>query len=49
MNYLFDYGEFLLCCGPIFLIIAMAGIGLLMNSLPSKESEKISGEEEPQG
>ena len=41
MNTLFDYGEFLLCIGPIFLIIAAVGLVLLANSWPQRE-RKIS-------
>jgi hypothetical protein len=37
---LFDYGEFLLCCGPVFLIIMMVGLALLWNSLPSQSAGK---------
>ena len=36
MNYLFDYGEPLICFAPAFLIIAAAGSMLLANSWPSK-------------
>jgi hypothetical protein len=28
----YEYGEFLLCIGPVFLIIALIGLGLLVNS-----------------
>ena len=37
MNTLFDYGEFLLCIGPIFFIIAAVGLVLLANSWPKQE------------
>ena len=37
MNYLFDYGEALVCCLPLFFIIAIAGGALLVNSVPAKK------------
>lgn len=40
MNYLFDYGEFLLCIGPVFIVIAGVGFLLLLNSRPSNRSSK---------
>ena len=40
MTYLFDYGEFLLCFAPIFLVIAAIGAGLLWNSLPDRTTKK---------
>jgi hypothetical protein len=45
MNYLFDYGEALLCFVPVFLIVAFIGAALLWNSLPSRTVEK-PGEDE---
>ena len=36
MRYLFDYGEFLLCVAPIFLVIAAIGAGLIWNSFPDR-------------
>lgn len=40
MNYLFEFGEFLFCIGPVFLVIAAVGAGLLWNSLPDEASKK---------
>jgi hypothetical protein len=37
---LFDFGEALLCCLPLFMIIAIAGGALLINSMPSKKPVK---------
>ena len=45
MSYLFDYGEFLLCIAPIFLVIAAIGSGLLWNSLPDRAVKKKSKNE----
>ena len=44
MSYLFDYGEFLLCIGPIFLAIASIGAALLWNSLPDRTVKKTKDE-----
>ena len=44
MNYLFDYGEALLCCLPLFFIIAIAGGALLINSVPSNKPAGSKGE-----
>ena len=44
MSYLFDYGEFLICFGPTFLIITAVFLLLLKNSWPSKESRKSKAE-----
>lgn len=46
MNYLFEYGEFLLCIGPVFLIIALVFGGLLWNSLPKREPKKKKSNDE---
>jgi len=43
---LFDYGEFLLCIGSIFSIIAAIGFGLLVYSWPKKETSKEEKEED---
>lgn len=40
MRYLFEYGEFLLCIAPIFLVIAAIGAGLLWSSLPDRTVKK---------
>jgi hypothetical protein len=40
VNALFDYGEFLLCVAPIFIIIAAVGLLLLANSLPKRQPLK---------
>ena len=45
MRHLFDYGEFLLCFAPIFLVIAAIGAGLLWNSLPDRTVKKKSKNE----
>ena len=42
MNNLFDYGEFLLCFGPVFLIILMVFLALIWNNLPSRTVVKES-------
>jgi hypothetical protein len=47
-NVLFDFGEGLLCCLPLFFIIAIAGGALLINSMPSKKKVKadlVDGEQ----
>lgn len=49
MSYLFDYGEFLLCFGPVFFIIAMVGFILLINSWPSKSSKKETEAKDAEG
>lgn len=36
MNNLFDYGEFLLCFGPVFLVIMLVFLALVWNNLPSR-------------
>ena len=40
MSYLFDYGEFLLCFAPVFLLIAFIFAALVWNNLPSREVKK---------
>ncbi len=40
MQYLFEYGEFLLCFAPVFFIIAFIGAALLWNSLPDRTVKK---------
>ena len=45
MNALFDYGEFLLCVAPIFIIIAAIGLMLLVNSWPKKEVKEEKDDE----
>jgi hypothetical protein len=37
-NVLFDYGEGLLCCLPLFFVIAIVGGSLLISSMPSKKA-----------
>jgi hypothetical protein len=39
MRYLFDYGEFLLCFVPVFLLIAFIFAALVWNNLPSQENK----------
>jgi hypothetical protein len=38
MNVLFEFGEALLCMGPVFMVIALVALGLLLNSLPKRKS-----------
>jgi len=45
MNNLYEYGEFLLCIGPIFLIIFIIFGVLLWNSLPSRTVNKKKRDE----
>jgi hypothetical protein len=45
MSYLFDYGEFLLCIGPIFLLIWAIGAALLWSSLPDRTARKKAKDE----
>lgn len=45
MSYLFEYGEFLLCIAPVFLIIAFIGAALLWNSLPDQSVKKKTNDE----
>jgi len=40
MSYLFDYGEFILCFAPVFLLIAFIFAALVWNNLPSREVKK---------
>jgi hypothetical protein len=40
MRYLFDYGEFLLCFAPVFLLIASIFAALVWNNLPSQGKKK---------
>jgi hypothetical protein len=40
MEQLFNYGEFLICFGPAFLIIATVFGALLWNSLPDRSKDK---------
>jgi hypothetical protein len=42
---LFEYGEFLLCIGPVFLIIALIFGGLLWNSLPRPKPKENPDDE----
>ncbi|MBA2378469.1 MAG: hypothetical protein H0V76_02705 [Blastocatellia bacterium] len=49
MRYLYNYGEFLLCIGPLFLIIWIIGLALLWNSLPSRVKKKDSSDEDKDG
>ena len=44
MSYLFDYGEFLLCFAPVFLIISFIFAALVWNNLPSRVKTKGSVE-----
>lgn len=37
MNYLFDFGELLICFAPAFVIIAAVGLLLLKNSWPPQD------------
>ena len=46
MKYLFDYGEGLFCCFPIFLIIAFIFAGLIWNNLPERTFKKNGSDEE---
>jgi len=46
MGYLFDYGEFLICFGPAFLIITAVFLLLLKNSWPKKASNEESKEKQ---
>jgi hypothetical protein len=39
MSYVFDYGEFLLCFGPVFFFIALIFGALLWNSWPPGKPE----------
>jgi len=39
MSFLYDYGEGLLCFVPVFAIIALVFLGLLWNSLPSRQDK----------
>lgn len=47
MSYLFDYGEFLICFGPAFLIITAVFLLLVKNSWPAKarKAEDEQGEQ----
>lgn len=50
MSYLFDYGEFLVCFGPAFLIITAVFLLLLKNSWPSKDAKASDeGSKDEQG
>jgi hypothetical protein len=49
MKALYDYGEFLICIAPIFLIIWAVGFALLWNSLPSRSRRKGPSSEDPAG
>ena len=44
MNALFDYGEFLICIAPVFLIISAIGLALLWNSWPASQPKQINKE-----
>ena len=46
MRYFFDYGEFLLCFAPVFLIITFIFAALIWNNLPSRVKTKGSAKEE---
>jgi hypothetical protein len=45
MNYLFDYGEFLICIAPVFLVIAAVSFALVWNNLPSYEKKSKENDE----
>ena len=45
MEQLFNYGEFLICIGPAFLIIALVFGGLLWNALPDRKNKNDDDEE----
>jgi len=45
MSILNDYGEFLICILPPFLVIAAIGLGLLANSWPPWEDRKPDDKE----
>ena len=49
MSYFFDYGEFLLCFAPVFLIIAFIFGALVWNNLPLREKTKGIGTNEKEG
>lgn len=49
MRYLFDYGEFLLCFAPVFLIIAFVFAALVWNNLPSREKVEEAKENMHEG
>jgi hypothetical protein len=40
MEQLFKYGEFLICIGPVFLIIALVFGALIWNNLPDRTKKK---------
>jgi hypothetical protein len=42
MNYFFDYGEFLLCFAPIFMVIGIVALLLLANSMPGEKKKQMS-------
>ena len=44
MSVFYDYGEFLICILPPFLIIAAIGLMLLANSRPAKRPEEFEEE-----
>ena len=45
MTYLYDFGEFLFCFAPVFLVIAAIGLGLLANSWPLRKPDKGPSED----
>jgi hypothetical protein len=46
MRYLFEYGEFLICFAPVFLIIAFIFAALVWNNMPSRVKKKATVEDE---
>jgi len=46
MRYLFEYGEFLICFAPVFLIIAFIFAALVWNNMPSRVKKKGTAAEE---
>ena len=46
-RYVFEYGEFLLCFGPVFLIIAFIFAAVVWNNLPSRM--KVKGDTSEKG
>ena len=49
MRYLFEYGEFLLCFAPVFLIISFIFAALVWNNLPSMVKKKEPFDKETKG
>jgi len=46
MRYLFEYGEFLICFAPVFLMIAFIFAALVWNNMPSRVKKKGTAEVE---